>query len=88
MLCVETARQFGFAGIDALSGTRIAPDCPALGVHFEKASVVHAEDVPVGLMPNRRVLRPSSLRSRSFRTKEPLSLYGSIEIFALEIITS
>jgi len=50
----KTARQFRLPGTGALLGPRIVPDCPALGVHFKKASVVHAEDVPVGLMLNQK----------------------------------
>jgi hypothetical protein len=66
---------------------RIVPDRPALGAHLKKASVVHAEDVPVG-----PIAGPES--SAAKQSSQPLlwdegylSLYRSIEIFALEIIT-
>jgi hypothetical protein len=69
-----------FAKIDARSGTRIVPGCPALGAHFKKASVVHAEDVPVG-----PIAEPKS--SAAKQSSQPLlltegypSLYRSIEI--------
>lgn len=54
----------------------------SIGSALRKADVVHAEDVPVGLMPNQRVLRPSSLRNRSLGRRKTQVFAGAL-IFCL-----